>query len=103
MCRTIDEDHDGAGIPFRFGRADDPGTTAAFEAYRARTGRDPLAYFAIGDAASVMARIAAYVDAGVRNSFCALSRAATPIRWSKTHRFDRGGAAADRRGWLREH
>jgi probable F420-dependent oxidoreductase len=63
--RTIDEDHYGAGIPFRFGRAEDPGMAAAFEAYRARTGRDPLVYFAIGDAESVMARIAAYVDAGV--------------------------------------
>ena len=33
--------------------------------YRARTGRDPLAYFAIGDAAADLARIAAYVEAGV--------------------------------------
>jgi probable F420-dependent oxidoreductase len=63
--RTIEEDHYGAGIPFRFGRADDPGMEAAFAAYRARTGRDPLAYFAIGDAETVMARITAYVDAGV--------------------------------------
>ncbi len=38
---------------------------AAFEAYRTRTGRDPLAYFAIGDAETVMERLAAYVDAGV--------------------------------------
>jgi len=63
--RTIDEDHYGAGIPFRFGRRDDPGMEAAFEAYRTRTGRDPLGYFAIGDAETVLARIAAYVDAGV--------------------------------------
>ena len=63
--RTIDEDHYGAGIPFRFGRHDDPGMEAAFEAYLARTGRDPLGYFAIGDAETVLARIAAYVDAGV--------------------------------------
>jgi probable F420-dependent oxidoreductase len=63
--RTIDEDHYGAGIPFRFGRHDDPGMEAAFEAYRTRTGRDPLGYFAIGDAETMMARISAYVDAGV--------------------------------------
>jgi len=63
--RTIDDDHYGAGIPFRFGRRDDPGMEAAFEAYRTRTGRDPLGYFAIGDAETVLARIAAYVDAGV--------------------------------------
>jgi probable F420-dependent oxidoreductase len=63
--RTIEEDHYGAGIPFRFGRHDDPGMEAAFEAYRTRTGRDPLGYFAIGDAETVLRRIAAYVDAGV--------------------------------------
>ena len=34
------------------------------EAYRKRTGRDPLAYFAIGGAAEILERIAAYVDAG---------------------------------------
>ena len=63
--RSIDQDHYGAGIPFRFGSADDPGMDAAFDAYRARTGRDPLRHFAIGDAEVVLARIAAYVDAGV--------------------------------------
>ena len=63
--RSIDEDHYGAGIPFRFGSADDPGMAAAFDAYRARTGRDPLGYFAIGDARTIMDRIGAYVDAGV--------------------------------------
>ncbi len=63
--RSIDEDHYGAGIPFRFGTANDPGMATAFDAYRARNRRDPLAYFAIGDAAAIMARIAAYVEAGV--------------------------------------
>src|SRR5438874_12964612 len=63
--RTIDNDHYGAGIPFRFGRTDDPGLDRLFEAYRKRTGRDPLRYFAIGDAEAVLARIAAYVAAGV--------------------------------------
>jgi alkanesulfonate monooxygenase SsuD/methylene tetrahydromethanopterin reductase-like flavin-dependent oxidoreductase (luciferase family) len=63
--RSIDEDHYGAGIPFRFGRADDPGLDRLFEAYKKRTGRDPLRYFAIGDAGAVVDRIAAYVAAGI--------------------------------------
>ena len=63
--RAIDDDHYGAGIPFRFGRADDPGLARLFEAYRKRTGRDPLRYFAIGDASAIVERIAAYVDAGI--------------------------------------
>jgi len=63
--RAIDDDHYGAGIPFRFGRADDPGLARLFEAYRKRTGRDPLHYFAIGDASAIVERIAAYVDAGI--------------------------------------
>jgi probable F420-dependent oxidoreductase len=63
--RTIDDDHYGAGFPFRFGRLDDPGMDRLLEAYRKRTGRDPAAYFAIGDAGTVVARIAEYVAAGV--------------------------------------
>jgi probable F420-dependent oxidoreductase len=62
--RIIDDDHYGASFPFRFDRHDDPGLTRAMEAYRKRTGRDPLAYFAIGGAAEILERIAAYVDAG---------------------------------------
>ena len=63
--RTIDDDHYGAGIPFRFGRPNDPGLDRLFEAYRKRTGRDPMRYFAIGDAEAVVEHIAAYVAAGV--------------------------------------
>jgi probable F420-dependent oxidoreductase len=62
--RSIDVDHYGAGIPFRFGRPDDPGMAAAFETYRTRSGRDPLEYFAIGDAAAIIGRIEQYVAAG---------------------------------------
>ncbi|MGH7154994.1 MAG: hypothetical protein ACREF3_13795, partial [Acetobacteraceae bacterium] len=58
-------DHYGAGIPYRFGRGDDSGVMAASEAYRVRTGRDPAGYFAIGDAGTILARIAEYVAAGV--------------------------------------
>jgi probable F420-dependent oxidoreductase len=63
--RAIDDDHYGAGIPFRFGRPDDPGLERLFDAYRRRTGREPKDYFAIGDAPKILERIAAYVDAGV--------------------------------------
>ncbi|MGH7211788.1 MAG: hypothetical protein ACREF1_10055, partial [Acetobacteraceae bacterium] len=63
--RSIEEDHYGAGIPFRFGRADDPALAAAYDAYRARTGRDPAGYFAVGDAMTIAGRIGEYVEAGV--------------------------------------
>ena len=63
--RTIDDDHYGAGIPYRFGSPDDPALVPLFEAYRKRTGRDPSDYFAIGDADAIVAKIADYVDAGV--------------------------------------
>ncbi len=63
--RAIDPDHYGAGIPFRFGRADDPVVVAAAASYRARTGRDGAAVFAVGDAAAIGVRIGAYIAAGV--------------------------------------
>jgi probable F420-dependent oxidoreductase len=63
--RPIDDDHYGAGIAFRFGRPDDPALDRLFDAYRRRTGRDPQRYFAVGDAATIVERIAAYVAAGV--------------------------------------
>ena len=63
--RTIDDDHYGAGIPYRFGSPDDPALAPLFEAYRKRTGRDPKDYFAIGDAEAIVAKIADYVEAGV--------------------------------------
>ncbi|HTZ38249.1 MAG TPA: LLM class flavin-dependent oxidoreductase [Stellaceae bacterium] len=67
--RSIDDDHYGAGIPFRFAKSadgvDEPGLQPLFDAYRKRTGRDPKDYFAIGDAQAIVARIAEFVDAGV--------------------------------------
>ena len=62
--RRIDDDHYGAGFPFYFGAPDDPVLDRAKAAYRKRTGRDPERHFAIGDAATVLARITEYVDAG---------------------------------------
>ncbi|HET6183119.1 MAG TPA: TIGR03619 family F420-dependent LLM class oxidoreductase [Acetobacteraceae bacterium] len=63
--RGIDEDHYGAGIPFRFGRADDPALAPAYDAYRARTRRDPAGYFAVGDAVVIRERLAEYIRAGL--------------------------------------
>jgi probable F420-dependent oxidoreductase len=63
--RRIDDDHYGAGFPFYFGSPDDPALAHAMQAYQKRTGRDPLGYFAVGDAETITARIAAYVAAGV--------------------------------------
>src|SRR5947207_6004104 len=63
--RRIDDDHYGAGIPYRFGRPDEPGLAPLFEAYRKRTGREPKDYFAIGDAEAIVTRIAEYVAGGV--------------------------------------
>jgi probable F420-dependent oxidoreductase len=63
--RTIDEDHYGAGFPFWFGSPEDPGVAKTLAAYRALGLADPLSYFAIGDADAVIARIAAYIDAGI--------------------------------------
>ena len=63
--RAIDEDHYGAGFPFWFGTADDSGVAGTLAAYKALGLPDPLAYFAIGDAEAIVARIAAYIDAGI--------------------------------------
>ena len=63
--RPIDDDHYGAGIAFRFGRPDEPGLGRLFEAYRKRTGRDPMKHFAIGDADAIVERIAAFIAGGI--------------------------------------
>jgi alkanesulfonate monooxygenase SsuD/methylene tetrahydromethanopterin reductase-like flavin-dependent oxidoreductase (luciferase family) len=63
--RTIDDDHYGIGFPFRFGRADDhPAIAATMKAYGAYGGIDPGAYFAIGDAATILERLADYIKIG---------------------------------------
>jgi probable F420-dependent oxidoreductase len=63
--RMIDEDHYGAGFPFWFGVQDDDGVAKTVDAYRALGLSDPLSYFAIGDAEAIIARIAAYIEAGI--------------------------------------
>jgi probable F420-dependent oxidoreductase len=63
--RSIDDDHYGAGFAFHFGSKDTPGIARAMDAYTKRTGRDATAVFAVGDAETILARVAEYVDAGV--------------------------------------
>jgi probable F420-dependent oxidoreductase len=63
--RIIDEDHYGAGFAFHFGRRDAPVVGRAMDAYAKRTGRDAALAFAVGDAETILARVAEYVDAGV--------------------------------------
>jgi len=63
--RTIDEDHYGAGFPFWFGAAEDPGVARTLAAYKALGLADPLSYFAIGDTDAILGRIAAYIEAGI--------------------------------------
>jgi alkanesulfonate monooxygenase SsuD/methylene tetrahydromethanopterin reductase-like flavin-dependent oxidoreductase (luciferase family) len=63
--RTIDEDHYGAGFAYRFGHRDEPASRRYVEALTTRLGRNAEGYFAIGDADSVMQRLAEFRDAGV--------------------------------------
>ena len=64
--RTIEDDHYGAAFPFYFGAASDGVVAGAMAAYAKRTNRDPARYFAIGDEAAILDRIAEYVDVGVQ-------------------------------------
>jgi probable F420-dependent oxidoreductase len=63
--RSIDDDHYGASFPFYFGQSGDPAVQRAVDAYTKRTGRDADAYFAIGDAGTIVARIAEYIASGI--------------------------------------
>jgi len=63
--RTIEEDHYGGSFPFYFGRSGQPFLELAMVAYSRRTGTDASGYFAIGDADTILERIAQYVAAGV--------------------------------------
>jgi len=63
--RSIDYDHFGIGIAYRFGNWDEPAVARQGEAYRKRTGRDPSKAFAVGDGKLIVERIRQYVDAGI--------------------------------------
>jgi probable F420-dependent oxidoreductase len=63
--RSIDDDHYGAGFPFRFGAWDDDVTQKAVDAYAIRKKGDPKEYMGIGGAEEIIERACAYIDAGV--------------------------------------
>ncbi len=63
--RTIDDDHYGAGFPFRFGsREDEIVQRNADGLSRISGGADPWASIAVGTADDIAARVSEYVDAG---------------------------------------
>ena len=65
--RPIPDDHFGASFVFRLGPVDDDVAEKAFTARARAAGADfdPKAYFALGKAEDVLARIAAYRDVGI--------------------------------------
>jgi probable F420-dependent oxidoreductase len=64
--RPIDDDHYGAGFPFRFGSMDEPVVQRqAAGLARVGEGLDPASYMAVGDAGAISARIEEYIAAGV--------------------------------------
>lgn len=64
--RPIDDDHYGAAFPFRFGDPSDPTLARLKSAYARRTGQNPDGHFAIGTAETILARLAAYIEAGAQ-------------------------------------
>jgi len=64
--RPIDEDHYGAAFPFRFGNPADPALSRLKSAYAKRTGQNPDDHFAIGDATTILTRLAQYIEAGAQ-------------------------------------
>src|SRR5580704_6240423 len=70
LCKVHDEALCGLSCRARrdagaFGSRDAPGVGTAMDAYAKRTGRDATHAFAFGDADTILARVAEYVDAGV--------------------------------------
>ena len=63
--RTIDEDHYGAGFPFRFGSWDDEPIARTAKAYGRFAALDPKALFAVGGADAIVARAREYVACGI--------------------------------------
>lgn len=63
--RVIDDDHYGAGFPFRFGDWEDGAVERAASAYGRLAALDPRALFAVGGAHEIAARAREYVDCGI--------------------------------------
>ena len=63
--RVIDDDHYGAGFPFRFGSMDDEVVQRnAAGLRRVPDADDPATYMGVGDANDIASRIREYIDAG---------------------------------------
>jgi probable F420-dependent oxidoreductase len=65
LDRRIDEDHFGAGFGFRFGRSDDPVSERYLAALAARLKKPADGYVAIGDADTILERVAEFRAAGI--------------------------------------
>lgn len=65
LGRTIDEDHYGAGFPFRFGTWDDNSIERTAKAYKNFSAIDPVKLFAIGGADEIVARVREFEEAGI--------------------------------------
>ena len=63
--RSIDDDHYGASFPFYFGRSATRPCSARWTPTASAPAATPHAYFAIGDAGAIVARIAEYIAADV--------------------------------------
>jgi len=63
--RAIASDHYGATLPFRFGALDEPLVGRMAAARGAAPGAPPPPWLAVGDAREVLARLRAYLAAGV--------------------------------------
>lgn len=78
--RTIDEDHYGAGFPFRFGSPDDEPVQRTAAAYQRLAVPDTASLFAVGGAEAIVARCREYVEAGV-SKFVLRPIAANDAEW----------------------
>jgi len=65
--RSIDPDHFGVGVPFRFGSWNEPVVQRNATALRDRFGPefDPKAVMAVGDAAAMLSVVQAFTEAGI--------------------------------------
>jgi probable F420-dependent oxidoreductase len=66
LGRSIDDDHYGAGFPFRFGHLEEPVVQrTAVALSRIGEGLEVSQYLAVGSAEEIVARAREYVDAGI--------------------------------------
>jgi probable F420-dependent oxidoreductase len=63
--RPIDPDHYGMTIAFRFGASAEPATVSAIASFKTRVGFDPAITGAFGDGSDILARLQAFVTAGI--------------------------------------